>query len=304
MDNDPQLPDLRLFSAVARRSSFVAAAREFGVAPTFVSKRISMLEQSLGARLFNRSTRQVHLTDEGAKVYQWAQKILEDVEGMRNDVSETKSEPSGPIRISSSAKLGREHLTPALSRFKQRYPKIDVWLELLDRRVDLIGEGFHFDIRAGEVREHHLIAHRIMPSSRILCAAPAYVAQRGMPQSIAELARHECVLLREREEPFGTWRLTGPQGWETAKVSGSMASNDIDTVLKWVHDGHGIACSADWLFAKSLRNKSLVRVLPEYRQPADVWAVSSQRSAQSAKVRICLEFLKEQMLPPNGKRMK
>ena len=295
MDIDPQLYDLRLFSTVARKSSFVAAAREYGVAPTFVSKRISMLEQSLGVRLFNRTTRQVNLTDEGSKVYQWTQKILEDVEGMQNDVSETKSEPSGPIRISSSAKLGRVHLTPALSRFKHRYPKIDVWLELLDRRADLIGEGFHLDIRAGEVREHHLIAHRIMASSRILCAAPAYVAKHGMPRSVADLAHHECVLLREREEPFGTWRMTGPRGWESAKVSGSMASNDIDVVLDWVHAGHGIACSADWLFAASMNNGSLVRVLPEYHQPADVLAVSSSRSAQSAKVRICLEFLKEQM---------
>lgn len=298
MHNDPSLYDLRLFNAIALKSSFAAVARDFGVAPTFVSKRVAMLEQSLGVRLFHRTTRRVNLTDEGSRVYQWAQKILEDVEGMQNDVAEAKAEPRGPIRISSSAKLGRVHLAPALSRFKERYPQIDVWLELLDRRVDLIGEGFHLDIRAGEVTEHHLIAHRIAGSSRILCAAPAYLARHGMPASVAELARHECLLLREREEPFGTWRLTGPRGWEQVKVVGSMAANDIDAVLSWVHDGHGIAFSADWLFAASLADGSLVRVLPEHYQPADVWAVSTARSAQSAKVRLCLEFLKEQMAQP------
>lgn len=295
MDNDPSLYDLRLFSTIARKSSFVAASRDFGVAPTFVSKRVAMLEQSLGIKLFHRTTRRVNLTDEGARVYQWAQKILEDVESMQNDVSETKVEPRGPIRISSSAKLGRVHLAPALSHFKQRYPKIDVWLELLDRRVDLIGEGFHLDIRAGEVNEHHLIAHRIATSSRILCASPAYVARHGTPHTVADLANHECILLREREEPFGTWRLTGPSGWEHVKVAGTMASNDIDVVLAWVHEGHGIAFSADWLFAKSLANGSLIRVLEDNYQPADICAVSTSRSAQSAKVRICLEFLKEQM---------
>ena len=295
MDNDPSLYDLRMFISIARRSSFIAASRDFGVAPTFVSKRLSMLEQSLGVKLFHRTTRRVNLTDEGTRVYQWAQKILEDVESMQDDVSETKVEPRGPIRISSSAKLGRVHLTAALSRFKQRYPKIDVWLELFDRRVDLIGEGFHLDIRAGEVSEHHLIGHHIYTSSRILCAAPTYVARHGLPSSVGDLVNHECILLREREEPFGTWRLTGPRGWEHVKVNGTMASNDIDVVLSWVHDGHGIAFSADWLFAKSLANGSLVRVLPDYYQPADVWAASTSRSAQSAKVRICLEFLKEQM---------
>lgn len=140
-----------------------------------------------------------------------------------------------------------------------------------------------------------------MPSSRILCAAPAYVARCGMPRTFAELEQHECVLLREREEPFGTWRMAGPSGSESVKVSGIMAWNDIDVVLKWVHEGHGIAFSADWLFSQSLSDGSLIRGLPEYHQPADVWAVSSARSAQSAKVRICLEFLKEQMRWQEGR---
>ncbi|CAM5184903.1 DNA-binding transcriptional LysR family regulator OS=Castellaniella defragrans OX=75697 GN=HNR28_003380 PE=3 SV=1 [Castellaniella defragrans] len=297
LSNGPELHDLRLFSSVARQSSFVAAAREFNVAPTFVSKRVSALERAIGARLLNRTTRQVGLTDEGSKVYAWAQKILEDIEDMHDEVSESTRDPGGALRISSSAKLGRVHLAPALARFKRRYPKIEVWLELLDRRADLILEGFHLDIRAGDIQEPHLIAHRIMPSSRILCAAPAYLERHGTPGSMAELAHHECVLLRDREEPFGTWRMNGPRGWETVKVSGSMASNDIDAVLEWARSGHGIACSADWLFAEGLDDGSLVRVLPDHRQPADVWAASSARSNQSARVRLCLEFLKAHMQP-------
>lgn len=295
MDNDPQLNDLRLFCSVARRGSFVAAAREVNASQTLMSKRIAMLELALGAKLFNRTTRRVSLTDEGAKAFEWAQRILGQVEEMRSDISGKARELSGPIRISSSARLGRQIVTPALAALKRRYPDLDVWLELLDRRVDLIGEGFHLDVRAGEVTEPSFYAHRIAVSSRILCAAPAYIARHGMPQLPADLVTHNCVLLRERDEPFGNWRLTGPKGLEKVKVSGSLASNDIDVVLHWAHDGHGIVMSSDWLFASSLASGRLVRVLPEWRQPADIYAVSPARLAQSPKVRICIEFLKAQM---------
>lgn len=295
MLNDPQLQDLRLFCLVARRASFVAAAREAHTSQTLVSKRVALLEQALGVKLLSRTTRKVGVTDEGLKVYEWAQRILDNVEDMRSELSLGTSSPSGAIRIASSARIGRDIVAPALSRFKQRYPAVDVWLELLDRRVDLIGEGFHLDIRAGEVDEPNLIAHRIFVSSRILCAAPDYLLRRGTPATPAGLTQHDCVLLRERNEPFGTWRLEGPRGAESVKVSGPLASNAIDIVLGWAHDGHGIVMTGDWLLAPSLAAGSLVRVLPGWQQAADVNAVSSVRSAQSAKVRLCIEFLKEEV---------
>ena len=293
MENDPQLQDLRLFCLVVRHSSFVAAARDAQASQTWVSKRVAVLEKSLGVRLLNRTTRKVNVTDEGLKVFEWAQRAIESVEELRGEISHRAGIPHGVLRVCASARLGRDVVAPALSRMKQRYPGIDVWLELLDRRVDLIGEQFDLDIRAGEVFEPSLISHRIAVSSRILCAAPAYVELRGAPRTVSELSQHECVLLRERNEPFGTWRLHGPRGTENIKVSGSLASNDIDVVLRWVHAGHGIVMSGDWLFAPSLANGTLIRVLPDWYQPADINAVSSVRSAQSAKVRACIEFLRE-----------
>jgi LysR family transcriptional activator of dmlA len=276
----------------------VAAAREAKASQTWVSKRIATLESNLGARLLNRTTRKVSATDEGLKVFEWAQRLIEGVEEMRGEISRGSGVPHGELRVCSSARLGRDIVAPALSRMKQRFPAVDVWLELLDRRVDLIGEQFHLDIRAGEVSEASLISHRIAVSSRILCAAPSYVERHGSPRTASELAQHECVLLRERNEPFGTWRLHGPRGTENTKVIGSLASNDIDVVLRWAHDGHGIVMSADWLFASSLANGALVRVLPDWHQPADINAVSSVRSAQSAKVRACIEFLREAFASP------
>ena len=295
MDSYPLLEDLRLFSFVARRASFVAGAREAGVSQTLMSKRVALLERALGVKLLRRTTRKVNLTDEGAKVLAWAQRILDDVEDMRDDVARGAGDPRGPIRICASARLGREVVAPALSRLKRRYPAMDVWLELLDRRADLIGESFHLDVRAGEVAEPNLIGHLIAENARILCAAPSYLKKHGSPTTFAEVAERECVLLREREEPIGTWRLTGPSGTETVKANGSLASNDIDVVLRWAHDGHGIVMSSQWLLAPSIANGKLVRVLPQWQQSANIFAVSTTRSAQSAKVRLCVAALREVM---------
>jgi LysR family transcriptional regulator, transcriptional activator for dmlA len=295
VDSYPSLQDLRLFCFVARRASFVAAAREANVSQTLMSKRVAVLEQALGVTLLRRTTRKVSLTDEGAKVLAWAQRILDDVEDMRDDIGGGAGLPQGPIRIASSARLGREVVAPALSRMRRRYPAMDVWLELLDRRVDLIGEAFHLDIRAGEVADPNVIAHLVASNSRIVCAAPAYLSAHGTPRTLAELTSHHCVLLREREEPFGVWRLEGPAGVQSVKVDGSLASNDIDVVLRWAHDGHGIVMSSQWLLAPSLADGQLVRVLPQWHQSADIHALSSLRSAQSAKVRLCVEALREEM---------
>jgi LysR family transcriptional activator of dmlA len=300
VDSYPSLQDLRLFSFVARKASFVAGAREAGVSQTLMSKRVALLEQALGVKLLRRTTRKVSVTDEGAKVLAWAQRILDDVEDMREDVARGAGDPQGPMRICASARLGREVVAPALSRLKRRYPAMEVWLELLDRRVDLIGEAFHLDVRAGDVAEPNLIGHLIATNSRILCAAPSYLRKHGTPKSLADITRRECVLLREREDPFGSWRLVGPQGAESVKVSGSLASNDIDVVLRWAHDGHGIVMSSQWLFAPSLASGKLVRVLPQWQQSANIYAVSTTRSAQSAKVRLCVEALREEMAGPRS----
>ncbi len=262
-NNDPFLRDLRLFCTVARRASFIAAANETGISPAHVSKRIAMLEAMLGAKLFHRTTRRVSVTAEGESAFAWAQKILEDVDGMLEAVGATGGEPRGLLRIATSVRLGRRHVAPVLSRLRQQHPGLEVWLELLDRRVDLIGESFDLDIRVGEVEEPHLIASKIASGSRVLCAAPAYLARRGMPEHPGELPRHDCLLLRERDQAFGVWRLQGPDGWETVKVTGSMASNHSDVTHQWALEGFGIIMASVWDVAARVRAGELVRVLPD-----------------------------------------
>jgi LysR family transcriptional activator of dmlA len=189
------------------------------------------------------------------------------------------------LRISASQRLGRSHIAPIVSLMKKRYPELEIWLELVDRRVNLIDEGFDLDVRVGALQEPGLIAHHIAVSPRVLCAAPVYLDARGRPKSVEELTQHDCLVFRERDEPFGVWRLLGPGGWSTVKVTGSLASNHSDVVLRWARDGHGIV----------MVGQSLERVLPAWEQPADVWAMSAARSAQSAKVRVCVDFLKQEL---------
>ncbi|MCP3024732.1 LysR family transcriptional regulator [Cupriavidus basilensis] len=294
-NNDPFLRDLRLFCTVARRASFSAGANEMGLSAAHVSKRIAALEAMLGVKLFHRTTRRVSVSADGEAAFLWAQKILDDVESMLEAVGGASAEPRGLLRISTSLRLGRDHLCPALSLLRQRHPALEVWLELLDRRVDLIAENFDLDIRVGEVLEPHLIAHKIAPGSRILCAAPAYLARHGQPRTLAELARHDCLPFRDRDQRFGVWRMAGPSGTETVKITGPMASNHSDIVRQWAHEGYGIIMASIWDVASSIRSGALVRVLPAYHQPADVWAVTTARASSSAKMRACIDFLKAQL---------
>jgi LysR family transcriptional regulator, transcriptional activator for dmlA len=295
VNNEPLVDDLRLFCVAARRANFAATAMELGTSPAYISKRVAILEKLLRVKLFHRTTRRVAITEDGETVYQWAQKILEDVDGMREAVTAVRTDPRGELRISTSFGLGRNHLAPAISELAKRYTALEIRLELVDRPVDLITEGFDIDIRVGEVHEPNLIAHRIVEGSRILCAAPDYLRRRGQPNTLADLSEHACLVIRERNQSFGVWRLHGPNGLETVKVTGPLSSNHGDIVRQWCLAGHGIMLRAAWDVASNLQAGELVNILPAYRQPANVWAVSAARLASSAKIRVCVRFLQEQL---------
>ncbi|TDX13144.1 LysR family transcriptional regulator [Buttiauxella sp. BIGb0552] len=295
VNNDPLLRDLLLLITIAKRSSFVMAGAELGLSPSHVSKRLATLEEMLDCKLFNRTTRRVSITRDGEKMLVWAQKIIDDVNGMLETSHGDKAEPKGLLRISTSQRLGRFHIAPILALLRRRYPKLEVWLELMDRRADLPGEQFDIDIRVGDINEQHLIAHKIASSHRILCAAPSYISERGEPKTFAELKEHDCLLFRDRESSFGIWQLESTAGIETVKVTGPMASNYSDIVREWAHEGYGIILASTWDVATSLEEGYLVRILPAYLQSADISAVTMLRSAESEKIRICLDFLRTEL---------
>jgi LysR family transcriptional activator of dmlA len=295
VNNDWDLVDLRVFCQVARRSSFVAAATELGISPAYVSKRVADLERTLGVTLFHRTTRRVRISDAGEATFVWARKVLDAVDGLNDSVARPDTRLSGQLRISSSLRLGRNHLSPILAELNRAHPDLEIWLELMDRRVDLLAEGFDIDVRMGEVVEPHLITHLVAENSRVLCAAPDYLARCGTPKWAADLASHSCLLYRERHQTFGVWRLQGPHGDESVKVTGHMGSNHSDIVLNWALEGHGIILLAGWDVADALKAGRLQRVLPEYRQEANVWAVTAAKLQTSPKLRTCTHFIMQRL---------
>ena len=293
MNIRPQLEDLRLFCVVVRNRSFAETARELGISKAVVSKRIALLEAAVQEKLFHRTTRNVLLTAQGEIVHQWAQRILEDVDLMGEAISLEKAAPGGLLRICSSTGFGRSRLSPALSELARRFPLLEIQVELLDRPVDLVDEGFQLDIRIGQVRESNVIKRRIARNRRVLCASPAYLAQYGMPQSLQELKAHRCIPIRERDQDFGRWELDGPEGRVAIKVGGPLSANNGEIVRQWAIDGHGIILRSTWDIHRELETGVLEPVLPQYFQQADVWAVYPSRLSVSAKLRVCVEFLEQ-----------
>jgi len=293
--DSPLLEDLRLFCMVSHKSSFAESAKELGMSPAFVSKRIAVLEAALGVRLFHRTTRSVVMTEDGSNVHDWARRIIDDVEQMKESVSASKQVPRGLLRISSSFAMGRKFVSPLISQFAALHPELKIQLELFDRNVDLVNEGFDLDIRVGPVHEPHLFAKRIIGSERVLCASPLYVQKNGMPKTIPDLTRHQCLVIRERNESFGIWRLTGPKGMETVKVSGVLASNHGEIIRDWAIDGHGIILRSIWDVADHLASGQLIRILPAYVQEADVCVVYPLQLKNSAKIRECVSYLQRHL---------
>ncbi|MCX2891291.1 MULTISPECIES: LysR substrate-binding domain-containing protein [Pseudomonas] len=293
MNNLPSLHDLKVFLLVARRFSFTAAADELGMSPAFVSKRIRALEQDLSLRLLHRSTRSVTLTDEGERVSRWAQQLLYQVSQLGDEIDALHGEPKGLLRVVSSPGLGRRMVAPALAELAARYPGLDIRLDVQDRLVDLVEEGVDLDIRVGNDLPPDVIAKPLAQNHRVLCASPHYLRVHGTPASLSDLGHHDCLVIKERDHPFGVWNLAGPRGPETVKVTGSLSTNNGEIARQWCLDGRGILLRSMWDIKDDLQSARLVQVLGDYWQAADIWAVHTSPLLNSAKVKVTVEFLSE-----------
>lgn len=295
MNNLPDLRDLRVFIETARRASFVRAAIALEVSNAYVTKRIRVLEAELGVKLLHRSTRKVTVTEQGERIYQWAQQILDAVDGMVAEVGTSQAEPRGSLRISSSFGFGRNIVGPAISELVARYPQLTVRFEVFDRLIDITSEGFDLDVRVGDEIAPHLLARRLAINHRVLCAAPAYLQRRGAPRTPGDLASHDCLVIKERDHPFGVWRLREKGREEVIKVTGPLSSNNGEIVVQWAVDGRGIVLRSLWDVAPLLASGALVQVLPDVVQEANVWAVYPTRLSGSAKLRVCVDWLEESL---------
>jgi LysR family transcriptional activator of dmlA len=295
VNNLPELADLRVYVETARRANFARAAEALGASAAYVTKRIRVLEQALGVKLFHRSTRKVVVTEEGERIYQWAQQILDSVDGMVAEVGAGRAEPRGTLRVCSSFGFGRNIVAPAISQLTARYPQLNVRFEVFDRLVDITSEGFDLDVRVGDEIAPHLIARRLASNHRVLCAAPSYLERRGTPRALAELSSHDCLIIKERDHPFGVWRLRNGAREEVIKVTGPLSSNNGEIVVQWAVDGRGIVLRSLWDVAPLLESGQLVQILPDHMQEANVWAVYPSKLGNSAKLRVCVDWLEESL---------
>ena len=291
MNNLPAPEDLRVFMTVVRKSSFAAAAQVLEASPAYISKRIQTLEVELGVKLLHRTTRRVAVTEEGERIFHWAQRVLDDMEHLLQEAQITRREPRGLLRVSSSFGFGRNVVAPALSEMARRYPQLQLRLEVFDRLVDVASEGLDLDVRVGDEIAPHLIAKRLADNHRVLCAAPDYLARRGIPRTLDDLAAHDCLVIKERDHPFGVWKLRSGVQERSAKVTGPLSTNHGEMAVQWAIDGHGVVLRSQWDVAQHLAAGALVQVLPAWQQAANIWAVYPTRLERSAKVRVCVEFL-------------
>lgn len=293
MNNLPLLSDLHVFVLVARCTSFIAAAEQLGVSAAFVSKRIAVLERTLNVSLLHRTTRKVAITEDGERVYAWTQRILSDLDHMMDDVSLIRQLPRGLLQMVSSIGFGRRFVAPALQALSQQYPDLEIRLTVSDKLIDLIQEGFDLDIRIGNDIPANLIARKLSANHRILCAAPAYLAKHGTPKKLHDLTGYCCLVIKERDHPFGLWRLKNKDNEESVKVTGALSSNHGEIVRQWSLQGCGIALRSIWDVKEDIQQGRLLHILPDYYQPADIWAVYVRRLENSAKMRVTVEFLRQ-----------
>jgi len=287
---------MSFFVLLAKLGSLAATGRELGITPPAVTKRLQLMEQRLGVRLLNRTTRRVSLTSEGETYLLQAGRILGEIREMEESVSSSRAAPKGLLRVNATLGFGRTAIAPLVSAFARRYPEVEVQLQLTDRALNLVEEGYDLGIRFGELPDTRLSARKIMSNRRFLCASPAYLKRRGVPRAPHDLTQHDCILHRQNDDAYGMWKLQKGRKTETVKVRGALSSNDGDVVLGWALDGHGILLRSEWDAAKYIASGRLQVVLDDYSIPsADLYVYYPSRQQQPAKVRAFIDYLTQKL---------
>jgi len=283
---------MTFFSLLARCGSLSAAGRELGVSTPAVSKRLAQLESRLGVRLLARTTRRVSLTPEGELYLDNARRILADIDDMERQLAGAMAAPSGLLRVNTTLGFGRSHIAPLVSQFAKAHAGIQVQLQLTVDPPPLTEDAFDVCVRFGEPPDARVIARKLAPNRRLLCASPAYLERHGMPKSPADLAQHNCIGIRQGDQAYGLWRLSQGRRTEAVKVRGNLSSNDGEIAVNWALAGHGIVMRAEWDVARYLRSGRLKQVLETWKTPpADIHAVYPQRHQVSARVRTFVDFV-------------
>lgn len=288
------LDNIRTFVRVYELGSMSAAARDLRISAAVASSRISQLEEHLGVRLFQRTTRKLNATEQGALFYPGAQKILESVDEAEAEISNITQAPRGTIYVAAPLGVGQRLIAPQVPEFRKEYPEINVRLRLSDRKLDLAEEGLDVAFILGLPEDSTLRMRKIADCPRVLCASPAYIQSRGMPKSSAELKTdaHDCLNLRFPGAKEFQWPLQGAEGVKRVTVTGPMESDHGDVLTNWALDGHGIILKAAFEVADYLKSGRLVPVLPDEPPiPVQMACLYMHRRMQDPKIRLFIDFM-------------
>lgn len=287
-----QPSDLSFFSTLVKSGTLSAAALAFNVTPSAVSKWLNRLEQQLGVKLINRTTRRLSLTNEGELYLTEGRRILAEIDELEQVVSSSQAAPKGLLKVNATLGFGRSYMADAISTFARQFPELEVQLLLTDHPMNLAEESIDIGIRFGEPPDSRVVARKIAPHKRQILAAPSYLKARGRPLLPHDLSYHNCLILRQDDTAYGLWRFTKGQQTQTVKVRGTLSSNDGETVQKWALDGHGILMRAQWDAARFIQSGRMEVLLEDYALPsADIYAVYLQKHNLAAKVRVFVDFL-------------
>jgi len=289
----PDLQDMDLFVRAVAAGSLSAAGRELGLTPAVASKRLARLEAHLGARLLQRSSRRLSLTDDGALYLERCQAILADVAAAEALLGGDGAQVRGTLRVSATSALGRRWVGPVAADFVARHPELTLQLSLTDRLVDLVESGTDCAVRIGPLAGEGLVSRRLAENRRVVCATPGYLRAHGTPATPQELARHACLVLADGAAPHADWRFRAPQGdAASVRVRGRLVSDNGQQVHDWLLAGHGLARRSVWDVADDLAAGRLVEVLAAWSDnDAPISVIYASRRHLPRRTRLFIDAL-------------
>lgn len=282
---------MAIFAHVAQEGSFAAAARKLDTSRSAVSKAVAKLENSLGARLLNRSTRTLSLTEAGAAMFEHCSRIVQEAEQAARAVEDLNSRPRGTLKIAASVAFGTLHIAPAMAEFLEKYPQLDIDMAITDRVVDLAGEGYDVAIRVLHEPPTSMVARKLAPVHRRLCATPEYFRKHGIPRVPQDLAVHNCLDYIHSGDK-GIWKFKGPEGEISVPVSGRLRINDDEALSQVVLGGLGCALLPTFIVGRDIQSGKLASQLSEYIPVEQyVYAIYLPNRNLPLKVRVFIDFL-------------
>ena len=288
-----RLKQIETLVAVAARGSLTAAAQAEGVAPAVIGRRIDALEERLGVKLLLRTTRKISLTHEGSAFLEDCQRLLADLANAEASVSAGGVKASGHLRVTAPAGFGRRHVAPLVPGFLAQHPEVSVSLNLSDRVVDMINEGFDCAVRVGDLADSRLVSLRLADNRRLCVAAPEYLKRAGTPKTPAELSRHQCLTLSSDASQTRGWAFVVDGELSHLRPGGRLDCSDGQVLHEWCLQGLGIAWRSTWEVEGDIAAGKLVAVLEDFAAPPNgIFAVFPQRKHLPLRVRLWIDFLK------------